>query len=132
MDGSDFFPTLAELAGAKLPEGVTIDGHSFAPQLRGQAGKPREWVYVQLGQARYVRDKRWKLTGDGQLLDMKDAPFGETPVAAGAEDVEAAAARKRLQAVLDQLNPAGGKTDPGRGPNKAPKKGRKKADVTTT
>jgi hypothetical protein len=34
--------------------------------------------------------------------------------------------------VLDQLNPAGGKTDPGGGPNKAPKKGKKKAAVTTT
>ena len=27
----DFFPTLAELAGAKLPAGVTIDGRHFTP-----------------------------------------------------------------------------------------------------
>ncbi|MCX6895006.1 MAG: sulfatase-like hydrolase/transferase [Verrucomicrobia bacterium] len=29
-DFSDFFVTFAELGGAKLPEGVTLDGHSFA------------------------------------------------------------------------------------------------------
>jgi len=102
VDHSDLFPTFAELAGAKLPEGVTIDGRSFAPQLRGQPGKPREWVYVQLGQERYVRDARWKLYGDGTLCDMKDAPWSEVKVDAGAEG-EAAAARKRLQAALDSL-----------------------------
>jgi arylsulfatase A len=103
VDFSDFFPTFADLAGAKLPEGVTIDGHSFAPQLRGQAGKPREWVYVQLGAKRYVREARWKLNNDGELFDMKEAPFREIPVAADSDDAEAKAARKRLQAVLDNL-----------------------------
>jgi len=103
VDFSDFFPTFAELAGAKLPEGVTIDGRSFAPQLRGQSGKPREWVYVQLGDKRYVRDARWKLNNDGQLFDMKEAPFREIPVAADSSEAEAQVARKRLQAVLDDL-----------------------------
>jgi hypothetical protein len=46
----------------------------------------------------------------GELYDMKDAPFEEKLVPADTQDAEAIAARKRLQAVLDQLNPAGGKT----------------------
>ena len=99
VDFSDFYATFAELAGAKLPEGVTLDSHSFAPQLRGEKGTPREWVYVQLDADRYVRDARWKLTGDGKLFDMADAPFTEKP----ATDETA---RNRLQAVLDKLNPA--------------------------
>jgi arylsulfatase A len=103
IDFSDFYPTLAEVAGAKLPAAVTIDGRSFAAQLRGQEGERRDWVYVELGQKRYVRDARWKLTGDGILSDMQEAPFGELAVEAGKEDSEAAAARKRLQAVLEQL-----------------------------
>jgi arylsulfatase A len=102
-DFSDFFPTLVELAGAKLPKGVTLDGQSFAPQLLGQPGKPREWVYVQLNDGRYVRDARWKLYGDGTLCDMKAAPFQEVPIAKGQEDAAAAEARKRLQAALDRL-----------------------------
>ena len=41
VDFSDFMPTFAELAGAKLPAGVTIDGRSFAPQIKGKKGNPR-------------------------------------------------------------------------------------------
>jgi arylsulfatase A len=132
VDFSDLFPTFAELAGAKLPEGVTIDGHSFAPQLRGEPGTPRKWIFVQLGGAWYVREPLWKLTGKGELYDMKDAPFVETPVPADAENAEATAARKRLQAVLDGINPAGGKTEPARADKAgapAPKKGKKKQNA---
>jgi arylsulfatase A len=110
VDFSDLLPTFAEVAGVKLPQGVTIDGRSFAPQLRGRKGNPREWIYVQLGRRWYVRDDGWKLNQAGELFDMKDAPFVEPPVAADSKDEAAAAARQRLQTVLDQLNPAGGKT----------------------
>ncbi len=103
VDFSDFLPTFAELAGAPLPAGITIDGRSFAPQVKGQPGKPREWVYAQVGQERYVRDARWKLYGDGTLCDMKDAPWAEAGVAKGSEPEDAAAARNRLQAALDGL-----------------------------
>ena len=70
----------------------------------------------------------WKLNEQGELFDMTDAPFVEKPVAADTQDNAAIAARKRLQAVLDRLNPAGGKTDPGAGAakGKAGKKGKKK------
>jgi arylsulfatase A len=110
VDFSDFYTTFADLAGAKLPEGVTVDGRSFAPQLRGQAGKPREWIFVELGRRWYVAERGWKLNQAGELYDMKDAPFEEKLVPADTQNAEAIAARKRLQAVLDQLNPAGGKT----------------------
>jgi arylsulfatase A len=103
VDFSDFFPTLVELAGAKLPEGVTLDGQSFAPQLLSRPGKPREWVYGHLNGNRYVRDARWKLYGDGTLCDMREAPFREVSIAKGSEDATAVAARQRLQAVLDRL-----------------------------
>ena len=103
IDFSDFYPTFAEVAGAKLPEGLTIDGHSFAPQVKGQRGTPREWIYVELSGKCYVRSAPWKLTGEGELYDMKDAPFVEAAVAADTTDAEAVAARKHLQEVLDKL-----------------------------
>lgn len=103
VDFTDFFATFADLAGAPQPEGVTLDSRSFAPQLKGQPGQPREWVYVQLRDQRYVRDARWKLYGDGAFCDLKEAPWREIPVAASGEDAEASAARRRLQAVLDRL-----------------------------
>ncbi len=127
VDFSDMLPTFVEVAGAKPAQGVTIDGHSFAPQLRGQKGQPREWIYVQLGRRWYVRDDGWKLNQAGELFNMKDAPFVEEPVPADAKDKDAVAARKRLQAVLDKLSPATGKTisaeEEAAGKNKAKKKG---------
>ena len=110
VDFSDMLPTFAEVAGAKLPQGVTIDGRSFAAQLHGQKGSPREWIFVQLGRRWYVRDEGWKLNEAGELFDMKDSPFVEQLVLADSKDGAAVAARKRLQAVLDKLNPTGGKT----------------------
>jgi arylsulfatase A-like enzyme len=101
VEFSDLYATFTELAGAKLPEGVTFDSQSFAPQLRGEKGTPREWVYVQLGNKYYVRDHGFKLTHEGNLFDMSGAPFVEK---ASTDD----AARQRLQAVLDQLSPATG------------------------
>jgi arylsulfatase A len=110
IDFSDLLPTFAELAGAKLPTGTKFDGRSFAPQLHGEKGTPRESIFVQLGAGWYVRDDGWKLNEKGELFSMKDAPFVEALVPADAADAGAQAARKRLQAVLADLNPAGGKT----------------------
>ena len=110
-DFSDFLPTFAELGGAKLPEGKTIDGHSFAAQIKGEKGQPREWVYVELNGRSYVRNARWKLTNGGEMFDLKDAPFNEIPVPNDTTDAEAVAARKTLQEILDK-HPAAAKAGP--------------------
>ncbi|HMC09659.1 MAG TPA: sulfatase-like hydrolase/transferase [Pirellulaceae bacterium] len=128
-DFTDLLPTFAELAGTKLPAGVKFDGRSFAPQLKGEKGNPREWIFVQLGAGWYVRDDGWKMNEKGELFSMKDSPFVEAPVAADSTDPAAQAARKRLSAVLADLNPAGGKTVPAGADDKtkAEKKAKKQA-----
>jgi arylsulfatase A len=100
-DFSDFFATIAELAGAKLPKDIKLDSHSFAPQIEGKKGSPREWVYVELNGRSYVRDAKFKLMANGEMFDLSDAPFNETPVASDTKDKDAVAARKTLQSVLD-------------------------------
>jgi arylsulfatase A len=130
IDFSDLLPTFADLAGGTLPAGVKFDGKSFAPQLHGEAGNPRETIFVQLGAGWFVRDDGWKMNEKGELFSLKDAPFVEALVPAESADPEAQAARKRLDAVLKELNPAGGKTlPPGAGKNKAKadKKARRQA-----
>jgi arylsulfatase A len=113
VDASDFFPTFAELAGAKLPEKTVLDGHSLAAQFRGEKGQPRAWVFNQLAKMWWVRSDGWKLNQSGELFDMSDAPFAEKLVAADTRNPAAIAARQRLQAALDRLNPAGGIEDKG-------------------
>ncbi|MEI6177590.1 MAG: sulfatase-like hydrolase/transferase, partial [Verrucomicrobiota bacterium] len=101
-DFTDFFCTFAELGGASLPDGVTLDGHSIAAQIKGQKGSPRDWVYVELMGKSFVRDSRWKLQNDGEFFDVKDTPFKEIPVARDTTDAAALTAMKKLQAVLDE------------------------------
>jgi arylsulfatase A-like enzyme len=111
VDLTDMLPTFTEVAGAKLPQGITFDGRSFAPQLRGETGTPREWVFVQLGNRWFVRSDGWKLNSIGELFDMQDAPWSERLVLDGAKLLAAAAAQSRLQAVVAQLDPASGKAE---------------------
>ncbi|HUQ72151.1 MAG TPA: sulfatase-like hydrolase/transferase, partial [Planctomycetaceae bacterium] len=125
VDFSDFYVTFAELAGAKLPADLKLDGRSFAPQLRGEKGQPREFAFVQLNDEWYARNQQWKLTQAGDLFSMKDAPFDEIAVAKDSSDPAAKVARAQLQAALDELNPAGGKTA-AKG-EKSRKKAKKKA-----
>ena len=115
IDSSDFFPTFAELAGASLPANKVIDGRSFLPQVRGETGQPRDWIFIELARNWYVADQKWKLTEKSELFDLSDAPFAEKLVTADTKDPAAVAARKKLQAALDQLNPAGGFLDDGDG-----------------
>jgi arylsulfatase A-like enzyme len=125
VDFSDFYVTFAELVGARLPADLKLDGRSFAPQLRGETGKPRDWAFVQLGEEWYARSRDWKLTQAGDLFSMKQAPFEEIAVPKDSTDSAAKAARTQLQAALDELNPAGGKT--GTRGNKADKKAKRAA-----
>ena len=101
VDFTDMMPTCLELAAARSPDGM--DGVSFAPQLRGRRGKPRQWIYVQYRDRRFVRSDRWKLRETGELYDVADSPLSEWLVLDGGP--QAADAKKRLQAVLDRLRP---------------------------
>jgi hypothetical protein len=117
-DRQAFLACHADIAG---PLGECLDGLEMVDATvakeqgikdGGPAGSPRQWAFVQLGAAWYVREPLWKLNRKGELFDMKQAPFEEKPIPADTQDAEALAARKRLQAVLDRLNPAAGKTVP--------------------
>jgi arylsulfatase A len=114
IDFTDFLPTLAEIAGAKPPAGVTIDGHSFAPQLRGQKGNPREWTYCHYDPrwanfkfTRYAQDKQYKLYHDGMFFDYRRDPLEQYLLAEPGLTAAQLAAKRKLQRVLDTLQPTG-------------------------
>jgi hypothetical protein len=123
---TDMHATFLDLANVKPPTGFKFDSRSIAPQLRGEKGTPREWAFVQLGNTWYVREQGWKLNESGELFDMSDAPFVEKPVAADDDSEMSKAARKRLAAVLAELNPAAGKTDADGDPRTKNRDGNKK------
>ncbi|HAP35627.1 MAG TPA: hypothetical protein DCQ28_06670 [Bacteroidetes bacterium] len=130
IDSTDFVPTFAEIASAQLPKDKIIDGRSFTSQIRGEKKEARDLVFIQLATQWYVRDKGWKLNQEGKLFDMSKAPFEEILVGVDSKDPEAVAARKRLQAALEQLNPAGGILDDGDGTGRHANKTKKKKKQT--
>jgi arylsulfatase len=96
----DFFPTFAELAGARIPDGVQLDGRSLVPLLKDpNADWPDRYLFTHLGrwprgqaaESKYagcsVRNSRFNLVNIGpakrwELYDIKSDP-GETKDVAG-------------------------------------------------
>ena len=64
--------SVAEAAGAKVPENALLDGTSFLSQLRGEEGRPRKWIYCQKGSEWFIRTKQFRLRNNGSLHYMKD------------------------------------------------------------
>jgi len=112
IDFTDFLPTLAEIAGASLPAGITVDGRSFAPQLRGRKGKPRESIYCYYDPrwanfvfTRYAQDKQFKLYYDGKFVDYRGDALEQNALPEAGLTATQLAAKRKLQRVLDRLQP---------------------------
>ena len=86
----DIFPTLAELAGAKTPADLKLDGRSLLPLLKDpNADWADRYVFVHKGRwprggaarAKYgacaVRNSRFRLVNNKELYDIRHDP-GET------------------------------------------------------
>jgi hypothetical protein len=58
----DLLPTLLDMAGVDLPDGMAVDGTSLLPLMIGgePGGQTRDDLYFEFGYARAVRTERWK------------------------------------------------------------------------
>lgn len=121
-DFTDLLPTFAELGDAELPEGVTLDGKSLAPLLRGAAkDSPREWIMA-LGHGparlddagvrgvhdyadRVIRDKRFKVWVEPDRAVSRLYDLGEDPLEKNnlidSQRPEHRAALKKFQNIVD-------------------------------
>jgi arylsulfatase A-like enzyme len=105
VDLSDFLPTLCELTGAPLPE-QSIHGRSFAPQLLGKPGQPREWIHIQNANDRQVRNSDYMLNNKGQLRRVVELWEDPAKPNENRNPEKEAAARKTLQAAFRDLDSA--------------------------
>jgi arylsulfatase A-like enzyme len=95
----DLFPTMAALAGARLPDGLRLDGVSLAPALEGGRLGQRT-VFWRKGKAMVARRGPWKLLiDDGQehLFNL-DGDIGERQNLLAAQPARAEALRRELLA----------------------------------
>lgn len=115
IDFSDFFPTLGEFAGAEVPAAVETDGRSFAPQLRGEPGDPRQHVYCwYFRNGKFVdggddhtagesaRDHRYKLYRAGELYDVTRDFYETEPLDPDALTAEQRVIRDTLSTVIER------------------------------
>lgn len=111
VSSTDFLPTICAAAGAETP--ANVDGVSFLPQLKGEAGKPRDWLYTwysprqkaNLEVAECAFDHRFKLYRTGKFYDVAADTQENQPLPAELP-ADASAAKQKLQAALDQFKDA--------------------------
>jgi arylsulfatase A len=143
VDSTDFLPTISEAASITLPKDGKIDGRSFLPQLRGETGTPRSWIYCwysprgeQLRE--FAFNHRYKLYQTGEFFDLASDPAEKNPQQVASLTGAAAKNAKDLQAALDQFKDARPEAlpKPGRAEGakqakeKAGKKGKRKAKAS--
>ncbi len=104
IDFSDVFPTLLDLAGARPPKDVVIDGRSFVWAFTGRprTGPARDWIYSQLGPKRVIRDKRFKMYWDGRLYDLIADPAERLDLGES-DNRDVLAAHQKLEKALKSL-----------------------------
>jgi|GEM_PF-115994 len=104
VDLSDYLPTLAEVAGAELPEGVTLDGTSFAQRLIQNKPTTREWAYVEMRGKQFAKNREFKLYGNGNFYDLRRDPNEEkSPLKSGELDEVQKTAKNKLEKVITDL-----------------------------
>lgn len=108
-DLSDIFPTLADLAGLKIPGSETIDGVSLAPFLTGESETTREWIFAYIADRRILRTKRWLLEDNsplhwGHLFDCGESRDGTGyREVTDSEDPEVAEAKAFMNDLIEKL-----------------------------
>lgn len=130
VDSTDFLPTICQAAGVTIRADLQIDGKSFLPQLRGEKGTPRKWIYSWYsprgeGLREFAFNQRHKLYRGGEFYDLA-ADVGELrPLSVDSLAGEAAQDATLLAAALDQYRDARPSELPERSPAATAQKARK-------
>ena len=107
IDFSDFLPTFCEIAKSST-DGLTLDGVSFLPQLHGEAGNPRRFVYCWYNRdmtpgktQATARNQRYKLYESGEFYDVPNDLQEKQPLATDNLTPKQVAIKGELQGALN-------------------------------
>ncbi|MDR9364389.1 MAG: sulfatase-like hydrolase/transferase [Balneolaceae bacterium] len=108
---TDFFPTLAEVAGIEVPQDLKLDGQSFASVLYGKDAILRDWLYMWWYRNNnpegpgdeFARTHRYKYYQDGRFYDLSQDPLEEhSPIAKEELSAEQKALLNKLQNIIEE------------------------------
>ena len=109
IDASDFLPTMLDISDIKNSD--LMDGKSFYPQILGNKGNPRDWIYFYFDPnsprldrpvMEFVREKKWKLYSDNRMFDVLNDP-DETNEISFDQDGETQEAYNNLKDILENI-----------------------------
>ena len=115
IESTDFLPTIFEALNVYIPNDYIIDGKSFFPQLIGDKGIPREWMFFHFEPMnarhditgwkaiRFVKDHDWSLYDTGELYDLNADLDEDIPIYPSEDTRQQATARKRLEPIFEQM-----------------------------
>jgi arylsulfatase A len=111
VDSTDFLATICDAVGVSTAAAGKIDGRSFLPQLKGETGSPRPWVYSWYAPhgenlREFAFDQHYKLYRSGEFFDVAADPEEKKPLKVNSLTGEAADAAKKLDAALHQYDGA--------------------------
>ncbi len=108
IDFTDILPTLCDLAGIDVGKHQEqFDGQSFAAQIRGEKGIPRELIFswytdYQNNLKVFARNERYKLYRDGRFFDIEQDRLEKEPINADVLTEEQKAQKTILQGFIDK------------------------------
>ncbi|HAF77778.1 MAG TPA: arylsulfatase [Maribacter sp.] len=121
IETTDYLPTMFDAAGIEAPNNYILDGKSFYPQLTGENGNPRDWMFfhfepmnpriipgkedVMDAAIRYARNLDWNLYETGELYDLKSDIDEDLPIYETDDTAEQAAARASLKPIFNEMVP---------------------------
>jgi len=117
----DFLPTCADILSAKLPAGVTTDGLSILPLLKGGNAPKRDYFYWELHEGATIQAARfgdWKAVRNGpnaaiEIYDLSKDVGETTNLAKDKPEIVAKAEKIMQEARVDDPNwPVKGKAAP--------------------
>ncbi|WP_269523080.1 sulfatase-like hydrolase/transferase [Coraliomargarita parva] len=106
VDFTDILPTM--LSAVDLPTTGDLDGQSFLPQMLGQSGSPREWIYCwykprtdnESQATDCVQNTSFKLYRNGSYFDLNADILESTPLDTGSLLGDALASYQMLETAL--------------------------------
>lgn len=109
IDFTDVLPTMLDAAGIATPQGYKPDGRSFLPQVKGEAGDPREWIYCYFSPKKkeFAMSKRYKLYKSGKFFDLERDPGEQSPIPAAKQtELEKQVAEELSRVIAELTRPA--------------------------
>lgn len=71
---ADIVPTIADLAGVKVPDSYEINGESLIPFLTTDKKEHRDWIYSYHKELQLIRGKYVMQDGPGKIYDVSKCP----------------------------------------------------------